>query len=88
MKYFLFKDLNCALNFVKGENNQIKLRSNKTLKQNPGSGVPVVAQQEQIQLVSMRMRVRSLASLRLGIRCCCEWGVGHRNPLDPTLLCL
>ena len=36
-------------------------------------GVPIVAQQRQIQLVSMRMRVRSLASLS-GLRVwrCCE----------------
>ena len=34
-------------------------------------GVPVVAQQKQIQLGSMRLRVRFLASLnRLRIQCC------------------
>jgi len=37
------------------------------------SGVPVVAQQKQTQLVSMRMQVRSLASLSgLRIQCCHE----------------
>ena len=36
-------------------------------------GAPVVSQQKQIQLVSMRMRVQSLASLsELRIRCCRE----------------
>ena len=40
----------------------------------PGfQGVPIVAQQNQIQLVSMRIRVLSLASLsRLRIQCCRE----------------
>ena len=39
-------------------------------------GVPVVAQWKQIQLVSMRMKVRSLAlPSGLRIQCCCElWG--------------
>ena len=36
-------------------------------------GVPLVVQRKQIQLVSMRLRVQSLALLSgLGIRCCCE----------------
>ena len=42
-------------------------------------GVPTVAQQKQIRIVSMRMQVRSLASLSwLRIRCCCElWCRSH-----------
>ena len=36
-------------------------------------GVPVVMQQKQIQLVTTRLQVRSLASFSgLRIRCCCE----------------
>ena len=36
-------------------------------------GVPTVAQQKRTQLVSMRMQVRSLASISgLGIHHCCE----------------
>ena len=42
-------------------------------------GVPIMAQRKQIQLVSMRMWVRSLASLSgSGIRLCCElWCKSH-----------
>ena len=41
--------------------------------QNHNEGVPVVAQQCQIQLVSMRMWVQSLALISgLRIQCCCE----------------
>ena len=41
--------------------------------ENKELGVPIVAQQKQIRLVSMRMQVRSLASLReLRIQRCCE----------------
>ena len=40
-------------------------------------GVPIVAQWKQIRLGTMRLRVRSLASLSgLRIRCCCGCGVG------------
>ena len=55
-------------------------------------GVPVVAQQKQIWLVSMRTQVQSLAWLSgLSILCCCElrcvsWS--HRCGLDPLLLWL
>ena len=39
----------------------------------PSSGVPVVAQQKQIQLGTMRLQVLSPASLNwLGTQCCCE----------------
>ena len=52
-------------------------------------GVPIIAQQLQTQLVSMRMLVRFLALLsRLRIWCCCELGVGCRRSLDPVLLWL
>ena len=55
-------------------------------------GVPVVAQQKQIWLVTSRLQVRSLASLsRLRIQLCCElcvWVVGHRRGSDPVLLWL
>ena len=50
--------------------NIISHQGNKN--QNTMRGVPVVAQQKRIRLVCMRMRVRSLASFRLGIRCCHE----------------
>ena len=44
-----------------------------------------MAQRKQIQLVSMRMQVQSLALLSgLRIRHCC--GVGHRHSLDPGWL--
>ena len=46
-------------------------------------------QQKQIRLVSMRMRVRSLASLsRSGSGIAMSCGVGHRHVSDPTLLWL
>ena len=52
-------------------------------------GVPIVAQQIRIQLVSMRMRVWSLASLsELGIQHCLNCGIGHRHGLDMALLWL
>ena len=48
-----------------------------------------MAQQKQIQPVSMRMQVQSLASLSgLGIQRCHELCVGHRGSLDATLLWL
>ena len=52
-------------------------------------GVPIVAQQKQIQLVTMRLQVLSLASLswlRSGIAVNCD--VGLRCSLDPALLWL
>ena len=48
-------------------------------------GVPVVAQQKRIRLVSMRRRVQSLASLSgwgFGVAVSC--GVGRRGSLDGT----
>ena len=52
-------------------------------------GVPIVTQRKQIQLPSMRMRVRSLASLSgLRIQHCCGCGVGLRLSSDLALLCL
>ena len=52
-------------------------------------GVPVVVQQKQIRLVSVRMLVRSLASLSgLRVWCCVSCGVGHRCGLDLALLWL
>ena len=46
-------------------------------------------QQKRIQLGTMRLRVRSLASLRgLRIWHCCGHGVGCRCGLDPALLWL
>ena len=46
-----------------------------------------MAQQKQIWLIFMSMRVRSLALLSgSGIHCCCI--VGHRSGLDPSLLWL
>ena len=53
----------------------IKLKKKK-------KGVPIAAQQRQIQLVTMRLQVRLLASLS-GLRSC---GVGRRCGLDPALL--
>ena len=45
----------------------------KSLNRNFNLGVPIVAQQKQIQLGTGRLRVWSLASLRgLRIWCCCE----------------
>ena len=52
-------------------------------------GVPVMAQQKQIQLGTMRLRVRSLTSPSgLRIWRCHEHGVGHRHGSDPQLLWL
>ena len=54
------------------KNVQIKLPIQGGLKLQRG-GAPVVVQQKQIQVVSLRMQVQSLASLnRLKIWCCCE----------------
>jgi len=47
-----------------------------------GDGVPAVAQQKRIWLVSMRTLVWS------GIWCCHECSVGHRYSSDPALLWL
>ena len=48
-----------------------------------------MAQWKQIGLVSVRMRVRSLASLSgLGIGRCCGCGVGRRRGSEPALLWL
>ena len=45
-------------------------------------GVPIVAQQKQTQLVSMRMQVQSLALLgRLRIWCCCKLWYRSQTPL-------
>ena len=47
----------------------------------------MMAQWKQILLVSMRMQIRSLASISgLRIWCCCGCGVGHRHGLDLALL--
>ena len=52
-------------------------------------GVPVVVQRKQIQLVSMRMQVWSLAFLSgLRIQCCCELWCRSQTGLDPMLLWL
>ena len=52
-------------------------------------GVPIMAQQKWIWLVSMRTQVRSLASLSgLRIWCCESCGVGCRRGSDPVLLWL
>ena len=57
------------------------------LKEN--EGVAIVTQRKRIQLVSMKMQVRSLASHNgLRIRLCCELGVGHRHGSDPILFWL
>ena len=50
--------------------------------------VPIVAQQKQIQLVSMRMQIRSSRSARQGSGIIVSCGVGHRHGLDPALLWL
>ena len=51
--------------------------------------VPVVVQQKQIQLGSMRMWVRLLASLSgLGSGAAVSCSVGHRRGSDPALLWL
>ena len=48
-------------------------------------GFPIVVQRKQIQLVSVRMQVWSLASLRgLGIQRCRERCVSHRHGSDPS----
>ena len=53
------------------------------------SGVPIVAQQKPIQPVSLRMGVRSLASLSGWGSCAAvSCGIGHRGGLDPELLWL
>ena len=46
------------------------LKSKKQTKNRPG--VPVVAQQKQIRLVTMRMRVQSLALLSKSVIGCCR----------------
>ena len=52
-------------------------------------GVPIVLQQKQIQLVSMRMRVRSLALLSGGGTCVAmSCDIGHRRGLDPVIIFL
>ena len=56
---------------------------------NHSSRVPIVAQQKQIQLGSMRTWVRTLASLSgLRIWRCQDCGVGYRHASDPALLWL
>ena len=49
-----------------------------------------MAQQNRIQLGTMRLWVRSLVLLnRLRIQCCCElWCIGYRRSLDLALLWL
>ena len=52
-------------------------------------GIPLVAEQKRVQLVTMRMQIWSLATLSgrgsgIAVRC----GVGRRHGLDPTLLWL
>ena len=48
-----------------------------------------MTEQKQIQLVFMRMRIRSLASLGgLSIRIAMSYGVVHRHGSDPVLLWL
>ena len=51
-------------------------------------GVPIVAQQLGIQLVSMRMQVQSLASVGEGSGIAMSYGVGCRRGSDPALLWL
>ena len=52
------------------------------------SGLPIVEQWKQIQLVTMRLWVRCLASLSgLRIWCFHSCGVARRHCLDPTLPC-
>ena len=63
----------------------------KTMTQKDTCGVPLLAQQKWICLVSIRMQVRSLALFSgLRIQRCHElWcGVGHRHSSDPALLWL
>lgn len=53
------------------------------------NGVPVVAQQKQIQPLTMRFQVQSLASFSgLRIWRCCKCAVGHRCGSDLGLLWL
>ena len=53
----------------------------------PFAGIPIVAQQKEIQLVSMRMQVQSLASLcGLGIGVAVSCGAVHRRGSDPAWL--
>ena len=48
-------------------------------------GVPVVTQGKRIQLGTMRLQIRSLASLSgLRIWCCMSCGVGRRRSSDPS----
>ena len=54
----------------------------KGVKRRRRKGVPIVAQQYRIPLVSVRMRVQSLASLKM------SYGVGHKCSSDPALLWL
>ena len=56
--------------------------SPQVFKRPKDTGVPIVVQQKRIQLVSMRMQVRSLASLSgLRIQRCCElWGRSQMLP--------
>ena len=52
-------------------------------------GVLIMAQRKRIRLGTVRLRVRSLASLSgLRIQCCRSCGVGHRCGSDPELLWL
>ena len=56
---------------------------------NKKQGIPIMAQQKRIWLVSMRTQVQSLASLNeLRIRIAVSCGIGHRCSLDMTLLWL
>ena len=50
-------------------------------------GIPVVAQRQRVQLGTMRLRVRSLASLS-GLSVAVSCGVGRRLGSDPALLLL
>ena len=53
------------------------------------SGLPIVEQQKQIRLGTMRLWVQLLASLSgLRIQCAMSCGVGRRHGLDPVLLWL
>ena len=57
-------------------------------KKNSPLGVPIVAQWKQIQLVSMRMWVRSLASVGWGSSIAMSCDVGHRYGSDLVFLWL
>ena len=58
-------------------------------KKQKNMGVPVMAQQKQIQIVSMSRQVQSLASLGVkGSSIAVSCGVGHRGGLDLALLWL